>query len=303
MIKVDNLTKKYGNQTVVNHITFTVAEKEIFGLLGPNGAGKTTTMEMIEGLRLPDEGTIEIAGIDALKKRKTVKGLIGVQLQSTALFEHLTVRESLRLYGSFYPRSRSFGELLQAFDLEEKEHTLVKHLSGGQKQRLAIALAVIHDPKVIFLDEPTTGLDPQARRSLWEIVFRLRDEGRTVFLSTHYMEEAEVLCDRVAIMDHGNIIAIDTPAGLIRQLASESQIEFALEAGDWECELANLPGAKKIVRAEGGQVVIHTDELSETLSALIPWAKERQIPLAGLRTRTATLEDVFLEKTGKRLSE
>lgn len=305
MIKVENLTKKYGSQTVVNHISFMVNEKEIFGLLGPNGAGKTTTMEMIEGLRLPDEGNIEIAGVDALKERKAVKNLIGVQLQSTALFEHLTVRESLLLYGSFYKRSRPIAELLKAFELEEKERTLVKHLSGGQKQRLAIALAVIHDPKVIFLDEPTTGLDPQSRRSLWDIILRLRDEGRTVFLSTHYMEEAEVLCDRVAIMDRGRIIAIDSPAGLIRQLASESQIEFSLtlEGAHWEQELMLLPGVNKVVHTEGKQVVIHTDELTETLSALIPWANAQEVPLTGLRTRSATLEDVFLEKTGKRLSE
>lgn len=304
MIQVKNLTKKYGNQAVVQGISFQVKEKEIFGLLGPNGAGKTTTMEMIEGLRSPDEGSIYIAGIDAIKERKRVKNLIGVQLQSTALFEHLTVRESLRLYGSFYKKMRPINELLRAFNLEEKERTLVKHLSGGQKQRLAIALAVIHDPKVIFLDEPTTGLDPKARRSLWDIILRLRDEGRTVFLSTHYMEEAEVLCDRVAIMDRGKIIAIDSPVGLIRQLVSESQIEFALlDDSDYQQELMLLPGVNKVVCTQENHVVIYTNELSETLAALVHWAKERTIPLTGLRTRSATLEDVFLEKTGKRLSE
>lgn len=303
MIKVQNLTKRYGDQTVVNHISFEVAEKEIFGLLGPNGAGKTTTMEMMEGLRKPDGGSIEIAGFDAIKHSNAVKSVIGVQLQSTALFDHINVRESIKLYASFYPHSRPIAELLHSFNLEEKEKTLVKHLSGGQRQRLAIALAVVHDPRVIFLDEPTTGLDPQARRNVWEIVRRLRDEGRTVFLSTHYMEEAEVLCDRVAIMDRGNIMAIDSPAGLIRQLASDSKVEFLLTDQTLVPELKQLAGVKDVSQAEDGSILIHTDALPDTLSSLIPWANSKQIPLTGLRTRTATLEDVFLELTGKRLIE
>jgi ABC-2 type transport system ATP-binding protein len=303
MIKVKGLTKKYGDQTVVDGISFEVKEREIFGLLGPNGAGKTTTMEMIEGLRAPDAGTIEIDGVDALKHPRKIKQLIGVQLQSTALFDHLTVKESLRLYASFYPETRPIGELLEAFDLREKEKTLVKHLSGGQRQRLAIALAMVHDPRVIFLDEPTTGLDPQARRSLWDIVLRLRDEGRTVFLSTHYMEEAEVLCDRVAIMDQGRIIALDAPADLVRQLAAESRIEFVLADPDADRELAALPSVKRAVRTENDLVVLHADRLEEALGGLVAWAESRGISLTGLRTRTATLEDVFLERTGKRLNE
>jgi ABC-2 type transport system ATP-binding protein len=219
------------------------------------------------------------------------------------LFEHLTVKETLELYASFYPKARPIPELLDAFDLKEKATTLVKHLSGGQKQRLAIALAVVHDPKVIFLDEPTTGLDPQARRNLWEIILQLRNEGRTVVLSTHYMEEAEFLCDRVAIMDRGNLIALDTPEALIRQLASESRIEFFLSNLQLVSELHHLTGVKKVSQEGEELVVLHTDALSETLSDLIHLANEKQIPVNGLRTRTATLEDVFLEKTGKRLSE
>ncbi|MFC7441641.1 ABC transporter ATP-binding protein [Laceyella putida] len=301
MIKVNELVKKYGGQEVVKRLSFSVREGEIFGLLGPNGAGKTTTMEMIEGLRTPDGGTIEINGIDAIKHRQKVKQWIGVQLQSTALFDHLTVKESLRLYGSFYARVRPLHEMLTAFQLEEKEKTLVKHLSGGQRQRLAIALAVIHDPKVIFLDEPTTGLDPQARRSLWEIVFRLREEGRTVFLSTHYMEEAEVLCDRIGIMDQGRLIDLDTPAGLIRQLTAESRIEFVLNDMTRLPWLERLPEVKFVEHAER-EVTLHTDQLETSLSELVTWAKENDVPLIGLRTRSATLEDVFLARTGKRLN-
>jgi len=304
IVRVSRLVKRYGGKPVVSGVSFEVAEGEVFGLLGPNGAGKTTTMEMIEGLRLPDEGEIFVDGIDAIRHRDRVKRIIGVQLQSTALFEHLTVRESLQLYASFYGISRDFEPLLDSFDLKEKERTLVKHLSGGQRQRLAIALAVVHDPKVLFLDEPTTGLDPQARRGLWEIIRKLKGEGRTIFLSTHYMEEAEQLCDRVAIMDRGEIIALDTPAGLIRGLESDSVVEFTAES-EAEAAFHRLPGVKKVRRTGERQtgVVLLTDRLQETLSGLITWAGERGVVLKDLRTRTATLEDVFLQRTGKRLTQ
>ncbi|WP_188432605.1 ABC transporter ATP-binding protein [Kroppenstedtia guangzhouensis] len=303
MIRVNNLIKSYGGKRVVDSVGFEVAEGEVFGLLGPNGAGKTTTMEMIEGLRKPDVGEIHLFGVDALRKPKAVKELIGVQLQSTALFDHLTTRESILLYGSFYRHMRRVEELLQAFDLVKKEKTLVKHLSGGQRQRLAIALAVVHDPRVIFLDEPTTGLDPKARRDLWEIILRLKEEGRTVFLSTHYMEEAEQLCDRVAIMDSGRVIALDTPAELVRQLASESVVEFVTEAKVSESSLHGLTGVKDVKRTEDGLTFLPTDDLRGTLAELISLADETGLTLNGLRTRTATLEDVFLERTGKRLAD
>jgi ABC-2 type transport system ATP-binding protein len=304
MIRVSRLVKRYGGKPVVSGISFEVAEGEVFGLLGPNGAGKTTTMEMIEGLRLPDEGEILVGGIDGIRHRDRVKRIIGVQLQSTALFEHLTVRESLQLYASFYGTAQPLDSLLDSFDLKEKERTLVKHLSGGQRQRLAIALAVVHDPKVLFLDEPTTGLDPQARRGLWEIIRKLKEEGRTIFLSTHYMEEAEQLCDRVAIMDRGEIIALDTPAGLIRGLESESVVEFTAET-EAEAAFHRLPGVKEVRRTGDRQrdVILLTDRLQETLSGLITWAGERGVSLKDLRTRTATLEDVFLQRTGKRLTQ
>jgi ABC-2 type transport system ATP-binding protein len=303
MIKVSNLTKRYASQTVVDHISFEVREGEIFGMLGPNGAGKTTTMEMIEGLRDSDEGKIEVAGVDAKRQKRKLKQQIGMQLQSTSLFDYLTVRESIEMYASFYPHSRTVSELLLAFDLVEKEKTWVKHLSGGQRQRLAIAIAVVHDPKVIFLDEPTTGLDPAARRNLWDIVLKLREEGRTIFLSTHYMEEAEILCDRIAIMDHGKILALDTPRELIRQLATTSRVEFPLVDRAYDDKFFTLSGVRKVVRLEKKLIQLHTDQLAETLQDLIPLANLYQFPLDGISTRTATLEDVFLEHTGKRLSQ
>lgn len=302
MIRVRNLVKRYGGIRVVDGVGFDVAEGEVFGLLGPNGAGKTTTMEMIEGLRKPDSGEIQLFGVDGVREPDKMKEMIGVQLQSTALFDHLTAEESILLYGSFYRQMRPVDELLKAFDLEEKRKTLVKHLSGGQRQRLAIALAVVHDPRVIFLDEPTTGLDPKARRDLWRIILTLKDEGRTIFLSTHYMEEAEQLCDRVAIMNAGQVIDLDSPSGLIRQLASDSVIEFALEKKAMEVSLRQLRGVKE-VRQDEGLILLLTNDLRGTLSELIRTADQEDLALSGLRTRTATLEDVFLERTGKRLTE
>ncbi|MBS7531500.1 ABC transporter ATP-binding protein [Hazenella sp. IB182353] len=303
MIRIRQLTKRYGPHTVVNGISFDVQEQEIFGMLGPNGAGKTTTMEMIEGLRKPDEGSIDLFGVDGVRQPQSVKAMIGVQLQSTALFDHLTVKESIELYASFYPQARKTSELLQAFHLQEKENDRVKHLSGGQRQRLAIALAVVHDPKVIFLDEPTTGLDPKARRDLWDVVFQLRDEGRTIILSTHYMEEAEILCDRVAIMNKGEMIDVRKPAEWIRNLSSQNRITFLLSDKTYLPELQRISGVTDVKLDQDDTVTLHTNELSETLSDLILWAKEKHLPLNGLGTRTATLEDVFLAHTGERLSE
>ncbi|PTX58893.1 ABC-2 type transport system ATP-binding protein [Melghirimyces profundicolus] len=303
MIRVRNLVKSYGGTRVVDGVGFEVAEGEVFGLLGPNGAGKTTTMEMMEGLRKPDRGEVCLFGVDGIRKPAKLKEIIGIQLQSTALFDHLSTEESILLYGSFYKKMRPPAELLRSFDLEEKRRTLVKHLSGGQRQRLAIALAVVHDPRVIFLDEPTTGLDPKARRALWEIILHLKEEGRTLFLSTHYMEEAEQLCDRVAIMDSGRVIALDTPARLIRQLASDSVIEFAAERGVSDAHFRELEGVKEVKRTDGGWMLLLTDNLRGTLSGLIPLADREGLVLNGLRTRSATLEDVFLERTGKRLTE
>lgn len=304
MIDVRHISKRYGDTVAVQDVSLHVREGEVFGLLGPNGAGKTTTMEMVEGLRTPDAGEIVIDGLNGVRERQQVKRIIGIQLQATALFERLTVREILRLYASFYDEPQPIEEVLELFNLQEKAGDWVKNLSGGQRQRLAIGLAVIHNPKVLFLDEPTTGLDPQARRGLWDIIQMLQQSGKTVFLSTHYMEEAEALCDRIGIMDNGRVIALGTPADLIRQLDSDGIIEFILPKGFEPSRLKVLPKVKQIkVMDESREVQLLTDELQHTLSDLIVLAREEGLELNGLRTRTATLEDVFLHLTGKRLRD
>lgn len=226
IIKVENLHKRYNGFEAVKGISFEVYENEVFGLLGPNGAGKTTTLEIIEGLRTPTSGQITLLGLDACKEINRIKPQIGVQLQSSAFFEDLTVCETLDLFASFYPhnvenkelKKQRLEQIIEDFDLKEKEKTLVKNLSGGQKQRLAIGVAMVNDPEVVFLDEPTTGLDPQARRHTWEIIQTLRNRAKTIILTTHYMEEAEELCNRVAIVDEGLIVAMDSPQKLIQDL-------------------------------------------------------------------------------------
>jgi ABC-2 type transport system ATP-binding protein len=218
IITVNELRKRYGSLTAVDGVSFEVAGGEVFGILGPNGAGKTTTLEMIEGMRAIDEGSATIDGVDVRDDPREVKRRIGIQLQASAFFDELNLRELLRLFGRLYGRDVDADALLADVELTEKARATVKTLSGGQKQRFSIAAALVNDPRVLFLDEPTTGLDPQARRHLWELVRRLRDRGHTVVLTTHYMEEAEELCDRVAIMDSGRIVALDTPQHLIDAL-------------------------------------------------------------------------------------
>lgn len=304
MIRVRHISKRYRDTVAVDDVSLDVREGEVFGLLGPNGAGKTTTMEMVEGLRPPDTGEIVIDGLDVVRERQRVKKVIGIQLQATALFERLTVREILRLYASFYDETLPIQDILSLFHLEEKAEDWVKHLSGGQKQRLAIGLAVIHDPKVLFLDEPTTGLDPQARRGLWDIIHTLQQSGKTIVLSTHYMEEAEALCDRIAIMDAGKVIALDTPSGLIRRLDSDSVVEFVVPDGLDVSRFQSLAGVKRVKKVDDGKgVQLLTDVLQQTLKELIDLSEHGTFKINGLRTRTATLEDVFLHLTGKRLKD
>lgn len=304
MIRVRHISKRYRDTVAVDDVSLDVREGEVFGLLGPNGAGKTTTMEMVEGLRPPDTGEIVIDGLDVVRERQRVKKVIGIQLQATALFERLTVREMLRLYASFYGETQPTQDILSRFHLEEKAEDWVKHLSGGQKQRLAIGLAVIHDPKVLFLDEPTTGLDPQARRGLWDIIHTLQQSGKTIVLSTHYMEEAEALCDRIAIMDAGRVIALDTPSGLIRSLDSDSVVEFVVPDGLDVSRFQSLAGVKRVKKVDDGKgVQLLTDALQQTLKELIDLSEHGTFKINGLRTRTATLEDVFLHLTGKRLKD
>jgi len=306
IIEVEGLVKRYNDFTAVKGIHFIVNQGEIFGLLGPNGAGKTTTMEMIEGLRKPDQGTARVAGFDTRTSLNKVKEVIGVQLQSTSLFELLTVKEIMRMYASFYKKSLPIEPLLEQMILSDKSDSRVKHLSGGQKQRLAIALALLNDPKVVFLDEPTTGLDPQARRTLWDIILRMKEQGKTIVLSTHYMDEAHALCDRICLMDQGKIIALDTPRNLVRSLQSDSAIEFRLapnaqDAGLLE-RLGQLREVKQADRRED-VVTLYTDDLQASLLDFIQFANQSGLSFTDLQTRTATLEDVFLHMTGRSLRE
>ncbi|MFC0273161.1 ABC transporter ATP-binding protein [Metabacillus herbersteinensis] len=302
MVQVQGLVKRYGNFTAVNGVEFSVQKGEVFGLLGPNGAGKTTTIEMLVGLRKPDEGTALLAGYDIKKDINKVKEVIGVQLQSTSLFELLKVEEILHLYASFYPNHINIEQLVSDMLLTEKRKDRVKGLSGGQKQRLAIALALIHDPKVVFLDEPTTGLDPQARRTLWDIVLRLKERGKTVILSTHYMDEAHVLCDRIGIMDRGELIALDTPSNLVKQLQSSSTIEFHVTNPPEKESFLELDGVKE-VGIRDKLVQLYTDELQKSLTALIHYTSLHNVTIEELQTRSATLEDVFIHMTGRSLRE
>jgi ABC-2 type transport system ATP-binding protein len=301
IIRVQGLVKRYGDFTAVDGSEFSVHKGEVFGLLGPNGAGKTTTLEMLVGLRKPDEGTALVSGFDITRELDKVKEVIGVQLQSTTLFELLTVEEILYLYGSFYREHISITDLIEDMLLSDKKNSRIKGLSGGQKQRLAIALALVHDPQIIFLDEPTTGLDPQARRTLWDIILRLKERGKTVVLTTHYMDEAHVLCDRIAIMDQGKLIALDTPSELVKNLQSDSAVEFRFDE-DTDVVLSEIEAVKQV----GSQKDIHilyTDDLQKTLTSLIATASEKELKLVDLQTRTATLEDVFIHMTGRRLRE
>ncbi|KUP06317.1 ABC transporter [Bacillus coahuilensis p1.1.43] len=302
MVNVEGLVKRYGSFTAVKGIHFQVYTGEIFGLLGPNGAGKTTTIEMLVGLRKPDGGTATLSGYDVQTQVNQVKEVIGVQLQSTSLFELLKVEEILHLYASFYPSHIDINKLIEDMLLTEKRNARIKGLSGGQKQRLAIALALIHNPHIVFLDEPTTGLDPQARRTLWDIVKRLKEQGKTVLLSTHYMDEAHVLCDRIGIMDQGELIALDTPTNLVKTLQSSSTVEFNLTNRQAEEWFTGMDGVEE-VRIKDRFVQLYTDDIQRTLTSLINKSTEENVKIEDLQTRQATLEDVFIHMTGRRLRE
>ena len=301
-VAVENLVKAYGGTRAVDRVSFEVREGEVFGLLGPNGAGKTTTVEMIEGLREPDQGTIEVLGQDTSAHRERVKRQIGVALQTATLLPNLTPRELLQLFGSFYPTAVPADTLLGRMGLEEKRNARVQTLSGGQQQRLSVALALVGDPKIVFLDEPTTGLDPQARRGLWDVVEEMKAEGKTVFLTTHYMEEAERLCDRVAIMDHGRILEIDSPAGLVRSQFTERAIQFTAPEGVESDAFGDLPGVLRVAE-EGGDVLLYSESVQKTLGALLERAQAQGQELGDIHLRRATLEDVFLKLTGRRIRE
>src|SRR6266851_8636959 len=300
MVDVRNLVKSYHHKTVVNNVSFAARKAEIFGVLGPNGAGKTTTLEMIEGIRTPDSGTAILAGLDIRRQKRAVQRIIGVQLQATALFPELTLLETLRFFSSIYPKGMDPRQLLSEVRLEEKARDHPQNLSGGQRQRLALALALLNDPKVIFLDEPTAGLDPQSRRMLWDIVLKLREQGKTILITTHYMDEAQILCDRIAIMDGGQIIALDTSAGLINHLGAQAMLDCRLDGKATVEEIRELPGVTG-VREANERFFIYTSEMQPTLEALLAYAAQQNIPMTDLQVRTPTLEDVFLDLTGREL--
>jgi ABC-2 type transport system ATP-binding protein len=301
VIEVRNLRKTYGALIAVDDLSFDVEEGEIFGMVGPNGAGKTTTIECIEGLRQPDEGNIQLLGMDPLEERHNVANRIGVQLQESALPPRLKVAEALHLFASFYEQRADGEELLDLMGLSEKSSSSFDKLSGGQKQRLFIALALINKPKVVFFDELTTGLDPQARRSMWDLVRQIREGGTTVFLTTHYMEEAERLCDRVLIIDRGQIVALDTPEAMIRALGAENRLVFTLPENQSAPDLTSLPQVRRVEKS-GDRMVVHGH--GERFASSVVYALEDAgIDFLDLRTEQPNLEDVFLSLTGREIRE
>lgn len=301
-LRVRGLKKQYPNVLAVAGVDLEVKRGEVFGLLGPNGAGKTTTLEMLEGLTDPDSGEMEILGLNWKQNGAEIRARIGVQLQSTSLFNKITPREALTLYGGYYPKARAANELLELVQLTDKADAYHITLSGGQMQRLALAMALVNDPELVFLDEPTTGLDPQARQSLWDVVRQIQAEGRTVILTTHYMDEAEALCDRLAIMDHGKVLTEGTPAELISQLAIPSVVELSFEGlAPAKESFEALLGTPIEVR--GGLWEIPTPDPKSLLPKLLDAAETEQIPYQQVHVRRATLEDVFLHKTGHSLRD
>jgi ABC-2 type transport system ATP-binding protein len=301
-IEVEGLTKRYGNVEAVRGVSFSVHEGEVFGLLGPNGAGKTSTVEILEGLRVRDGGRVSVCGLDPQGSGTKFKNTIGAALQSTALPDKMRVREALDLFGSFYPRRKSTPELLQRFGLEEKRNSFYSQLSGGQKQRLALAMALVNDPKVIFLDEPTAGLDPQVRREIYDIVEALKKENKTILLTTHYIEEAERLCDRVAIVDQGKVIAMGSPRELRQRSGSVTRISVRLARAENNGALNQLEGVTEC-RAETDEYLLYSKQVPRTIVALVKHLEEQHNELVSLEISAPSLEDIFLELTGRRLRD
>ena len=296
-IEVRNLHKRYGDTVAVDDVSFTVEAGEIFGILGPNGAGKTTTVECVTGLRIPDRGSISVLGLDPQRDRTELRQRVGVQLQESRLQERLRVSEAIDLYRSFYRQPADGDALLEMLGLADKRRTLYKNLSGGQKQRLSIALALIGKPTVAVLDELTTGLDPQARRDTWDLVERVRDSGVTIILVTHFMDEAERLCDRLAVIDSGRVVALDTPAGLVSRAGGEQRIRFRPAADLDERLLADLPEVLQVQRS-GSQVVV--TGTGNVLHAVTSTLARHQIIAHDLRVEQTSLDDAFVTLTGTR---
>jgi ABC-2 type transport system ATP-binding protein len=304
-LRVSHLRKAYKDVVAVDGLDLEMQAGECFGLLGPNGAGKTTTVEICEGLTPADSGEVEVLGLRWSSDAARLRQRLGIQLQDTQLSEKLTVHETVRLFRSFFRQGAEASEVIARVQLEEKQNSRVGDLSGGQKQRLALACALVGDPDFLFLDEPTTGLDPQARRQLWELIEEFKESGRTILLTTHYMDEAERLCDRVAIMDHGKKIALGTPRELIASTCAEQMVEFTAGSAS---KALDVPALRRIegvreVRTENGAVLLQVTELHTSVPALIAELTRQNVPLTELRTHSATLEDVFVTLTGRHLRD
>lgn len=303
VLHIDGLVKTFRDVRAVNGIQLDVHAGECFGLLGPNGAGKTTTIEICEGLTTPDAGVVDVLGLRWATDARALRERLGIQLQDTQLTDKLTVLETVELFRSFFQRGLAPADAIALVELGEKRDARVRTLSGGQKQRLALACSLVGDPDLLFLDEPTTGLDPQARRQLWDLIDQFKKRGRTIVLTTHYMDEAERLCDRVAIMDHGTIIARGTPRELIASIGVEHMVEFS--TGGAAVDLAPLVAVAGVrdVRVEAGMTVMQVTELHHAVPALLAAVAAQDLPLTELRTRSATLEDVFVALTGRHLRD
>lgn len=303
VIEVLNLRKTYGSTIAVDDISFEVVEGEIFGMVGPNGAGKTTTIECLEGIRKPDSGMLRVLGFNPQQDTQALKIRTGMQLQESNLPERMKVWEALDLYASFYPDPADWHVLMEQLGLEEKRNTPFAKLSGGQKQRLFIALALLPDPQLIFLDELTTGLDPQARHAIWDLIKDIRAKGKTILLTTHYMEEAERLCDRVAILDHGKIVALDSPSALIRGLEKEESVVFTIER-PLPPAFITLFSRDGTVGVDGERVIVHgRSDQTPLVSEVVKQLAEMGIKFRDLRTEQVNLEDVFLQLTGRAMRE
>jgi ABC-2 type transport system ATP-binding protein len=301
VIRVSGIRKAYGRMVAVDDVSLDVFQGEIFGLIGPNGAGKTTTLECIEGVRTPDRGTVSVLGLDPYRQVRALQDRIGVQLQAAQLQKRIKVWEAIDLWASLYSRHLSTRELLDQLGLTEKRNAWFMTLSGGQKQRLFIALALINDPEVVFLDELTTGLDPQARRAIWDLVRGIRARGKTVFLTTHLMEEAERLCDRVAIIEHGRIVDIDTPRGLVQRHCPERVIVVVTADPAAEGWFRRIPSVRQVTAANG-EITIHGTG-DELVTNVIQCLSETAITVTDFRTIMPTLEDVFLKLTGRSIRD
>lgn len=300
VIEVNNLRKVYGDTVAVDDISFAVKQGEIFGIVGPNGAGKTTTVECVTGLRRPDSGAISVLGLDPQRQERDLRRRLGIQLQEAELPINLKVWEALDLFASFYDETVAWDALIDQWGLAEKRNTRFDNLSGGQKQRLFIALALLNAPEMVVLDELTTGLDPQARRHTWDLIKDIRDEGKTVVLVTHFMDEAEELCDRVAIIDHGSIVALDSPEALISRMPASQRVRFTATNGFTPDILMGLPPVTN-VNYDGGTITVHGS--GQLLASVVTTLDEHDIEPANLRSEDASLEDVFIHLTGRQLRD